>query len=57
MNKSAKKNLEYVFICEKTKKYHLNICPHAKTLKKITLGEAIKNEYIPCKLCINNKRI
>lgn len=42
---------EYVYINTKTKKYHFEECPYAKNLKAISLEKAIKNGYMPCKIC------
>jgi len=47
--------VEYVYINEKTKKYHSEDCPYAKDLKGITLKNAIKNGYTPCKICNHNQ--
>jgi len=49
--RKKEKTVNYVYINEKTKKYHLEECPYAKNLKDISLKDAIKNEYIPCKIC------
>lgn len=49
-----KKNIEiinYVYLNPKTKKYHLEKCPHAKGLKSIHLKIAVRNGYTPCKIC------
>lgn len=51
---SERKNKEilyYVYINEKTKKYHSEECPYSKDLKEMSLKDAIKNGYIPCKIC------
>lgn len=47
--------VEYVYINEKTKKYHLEECPYAKNLKGISLKDAVKNGYTPCKICNHNQ--
>lgn len=52
--RKTSEKIEYVYINSKTKKYHFKECPYAKDLKAISLEEAIKNNYIPCKIC-NNK--
>ena len=49
------KNINYIYINEKTKKYHLEGCPYSKNLKQISLEEAIEEKYIPCKICNINK--
>mgnify|MGYP001388104045 CR=1 FL=1 len=49
------KNINYVYINEKTKKYHLEGCPYSKNLKQISLEKAIEEKYIPCKICNINK--
>jgi len=47
--------VEYVYINEKTKKYHSEDCPYAKNLKGVPLKNAIKNGYRPCKICNHNQ--
>jgi len=49
-----KESINFVFINEKTKKYHQEECPYAKKLEPINLQKAIKKGYTPCKIC--NKR-
>lgn len=46
-----KEVINYVFINKKTKKFHQEQCPYSKDLEPMTLEEAIKEEYIPCKIC------
>ncbi|MGB6129282.1 MAG: hypothetical protein WBG30_11080 [Psychrilyobacter sp.] len=52
LNNNSK--VKYVYINEKTKKYHLEDCPYSKNLKEIPLKNAIKNGYEPCKICNHN---
>lgn len=52
LNNNSK--VKYVYINEKTKKYHLGDCPYSKNLKEISLKNAIKNGYEPCKICNHN---
>lgn len=51
-----KQKINYVYINEKTKKYHLEKCPYSKNLKCISLDEAMRKEYIPCKICNPNNK-
>lgn len=41
----------YVYMNEKSKKYHLKGCPYAKNLNSIPLETAIKDGYLPCQIC------
>lgn len=48
----SKLSAQTVYIAESGKKYHAKNCTLAKTGKKgITLKEAIKQGYEPCKMC------
>ncbi|MEI6857138.1 hypothetical protein [Psychrilyobacter sp.] len=54
--KDKKKGIiNYVFINQKTKKYHQKKCPYAKNLKSISFEAAIKEDYTPCKICNEEK--
>lgn len=52
-NKVVKKSSEtYVYIKEGGKKYHKKNCSLVKTGKtRVTLSEALKRGYTPCKVC------
>lgn len=51
LKKKNKEEINYVFINKNSKKYHKDKCPYAKNLKSISLEDAIKEEYTPCKIC------
>lgn len=51
MKKEEKESLTLVFINQKTKTYHQKECPYSDNLNSITLNEAIKKGYTPCKIC------
>lgn len=54
--KKNKEEIKYVFINKKSKKYHKEKCPYAKNLKSMSLEDAVKEEYAPCKVC-NEKNV
>jgi len=51
IKKAEANTIEYVYVNEKTKKYHLEECPYAKDLEKVSIKNALENGYMPCKIC------
>lgn len=55
LKKEEDEVISYVFINQKTKKYHQHNCSYSKGLNSMPLKIAIKKGYTPCKICNETK--